>query len=92
MAEVKTIINGTIKGPRLGMKNVKKYQYLASFEGVNCREEATRTLLGKKVICIGKKGKVFGRIVGLHGKNGVVRARFRRGLPEPSNGLPVRAF
>jgi ribosomal protein L35AE/L33A len=83
-------LRGIVEGPRLGMKNVKKHQYLARFEGVSDRGEAARLLLGRKVVClISRRKKVFGRVTGLHGKNGFVRVRFRRGLPEPSNGLPL---
>jgi ribosomal protein L35AE/L33A len=87
MAEVETL-RGVITGPRLGMKSVRKHQYLARFEGVCSREEAARLLLGNKAMCmIGSRRKILGRIVGTHGKNGVVVIRFRKGLPEPSNGL-----
>jgi ribosomal protein L35AE/L33A len=83
-------LRGIVEGPRLGMKSVKKHQYLARFEGVSDRREAARRLLGRKVVCILRRGKrVFGRVTGLHGGRGTVRVRFRRGLPEPSSGLPL---
>jgi len=83
-------LRGIVEGPRLGMRSVKKHQYLARFEGVSDRSEAARLLLGRKVVClISRRRKFLGRITGLHGKNGVVGVRFRRGLPEPSNGLPL---
>jgi|GEM_PF-285549 len=84
------LLQGVIRGPRLGMRSVRKHQYLARFDGVSSREEAARLLMGKKVACmISRKRKIIGRVIGLHGNNGVVRIRFRKGLPEPSNGLPV---
>ncbi|MEM3425348.1 MAG: 50S ribosomal protein L35ae [Thermoproteota archaeon] len=84
------VLRGIVEGPRLGMKSVKKHQYLARFEGVSDRREAARLLLGRKVVCPLRKGKkIFGRITGLHGRKGTVRVRFGRGLPEPSNGLPL---
>jgi ribosomal protein L35AE/L33A len=90
MTEATALLEGVIRGPRLGMKSVKKYQYLAKFYEVSSREEAARLLLGRKVVCtISKRSRVIGRVIGLHGKNGVVRIRFRKGLPEPSNGLPI---
>jgi len=83
-------LRGIVEGPRLGMKSVKKHQYLARFEGVSDTREAARRLLGRKVVCILRRGKkVFGRVTGLHGRRGTVRVRFRRGLPEPSSGLPL---
>lgn len=89
MDEAETIIQGLVECPRLGMKNVKKHQYLAKFNGVSSRGEAARLLLGKKAVCLVGRRKILGRIIGLHGKNGVVRIRFTRGLPEPSKGLPI---
>lgn len=83
-------LRGIIEGPRLGMKSVKKHQYLARFEGVSDRNEAAKLILGRKVAClISRRKKVFGRVTGLHGRKGVVRVKFGRGLPEPSNGLPL---
>ncbi|NHV98277.1 MAG: 50S ribosomal protein L35ae [Thaumarchaeota archaeon] len=82
-------LRGIVEGPRLGMKSVKKHQYLARFDGVTDRREAARLLLGRKVVCQAGKSRVFGRITGLHGRRGTVRVRFRKGLPEPSNGLPL---
>ncbi|MCS7138641.1 MAG: 50S ribosomal protein L35ae [Crenarchaeota archaeon] len=87
---IQTLLQGVIRGPRLGMRSIRKNQYLARFEGVSTREEAARLLMGRKVAClISKKEKIIGRVIGLHGNNGVVRIRFRKGLPEPSNGLSV---
>lgn len=72
------------------MRSVKKHQYLARFDVVSSREKAARLLMGKKVACMmSRKRKMIGRVIGLHGNNGVVRIRFRKGLSEPSNGLPV---
>lgn len=89
MAETK-VFQGLVTGPRLCMKGVRKYQYLAKFEEVSSRKEAARLLLGRKVACIiGSRKKILGRIVRTHGKNGTVVIRFRKGLPEPSNGLPI---
>jgi large subunit ribosomal protein L35Ae len=38
-------------------------------------------LVGRKVVCAVGKRTIKGKIVALHGKNGMVRARFRKGLP-----------
>jgi ribosomal protein L35AE/L33A len=90
MTQAEALLQGVIRGPRLGMKSVKKHQYLARFDGISSRGDAARLLMGKKVACIiRRRKKIIGRVVGLHGNNGVVRIRFRKGLPEPSNGLPV---
>lgn len=90
MAEEKTLLYGVVTGPRLGMKSVKRHQYLAKFDSVPSRKKAARILLGRKAVCtIGSRRKILGRIVGMHGRNGIVIIRFRKGLPEPSNGLQI---
>jgi len=39
-------------------------------------------LLGKKVkVQVSKQKSIFGKVVAMHGKKGVVRARFKKGLP-----------
>ena len=56
-------------------------QVLIKIEGVKNEKEAVK-FLGKKVkIDIPKLIKIQGKIIAIHGKNGVLRARFRKGLP-----------
>ncbi len=53
-------------------------------------QEATR-LIGKEVEWISSGGKVLkGKIVAPHGRKGVVRAIFNKGLPGEALGQPVR--
>ncbi len=48
-------------------------------------------LIGKEVEWISPGGKILkGKIVALHGKNGVVRAIFKKGLPGEAIGQPVK--
>jgi large subunit ribosomal protein L35Ae len=46
-------------------------------------------LIGRKVVWKGGKNKLIGKIVGLHGKKGVVRAKFRKGVPGHALGTTV---
>ena len=46
-------------------------------------------LIGRKVVWTEGKGKIIGKIVGLHGKKGVVRAKFRKGVPGWALGTAV---
>ena len=63
-------------------------QVLLKFDNVNFEE--AKKLLGKKVsIQVSKKKKLLGKIVDTHGKKGIVRARFRRGVPGQAIGQPV---
>jgi large subunit ribosomal protein L35Ae len=46
-------------------------------------------LIGRKVVWRQEKSTLIGKIVGTHGKKGVVRARFRKGLPGQAIGTLV---
>ena len=46
-------------------------------------------LMGKKVVWKGINKKLVGKIVGFHGRNGVVRARFTKGVPGQAIGTTV---
>ena len=55
-------------------------QILIKAEGIGYVK--AHSLLGKKVVVpVSKKKKITGKIVALHGKKGVMRARFPKGLP-----------
>ena len=55
----------------------------------NSDKEAAK-LIGKKVIWITKTGKyIIGKITRTHGRNGVVRVRFNKGLPGDAIGTTV---
>jgi large subunit ribosomal protein L35Ae len=47
-------------------------------------------LIGRKVVLKEKQNKFIGRVVGLHGKKGVVRVKFRKGVPGQALGTPVQ--
>ncbi|HUX99547.1 MAG TPA: 50S ribosomal protein L35ae [Candidatus Deferrimicrobium sp.] len=52
-------------------------------------QEATR-VIGKEIEWKSPAGKILkGKIVSLHGKNGIVRAIFDKGLPGAAIGQPV---
>jgi large subunit ribosomal protein L35Ae len=46
-------------------------------------------LVGRKVILKYEKSEFVGKIVDLHGKKGVVKAQFRRGVPGQAIGTTV---
>jgi large subunit ribosomal protein L35Ae len=46
-------------------------------------------LIGRKVVWKEGKNTLIGKIVGLHGKKGVVRAKFRKGVPGQALGTTV---
>jgi large subunit ribosomal protein L35Ae len=78
MSEV--IIEGVVVNYRTGPKTQHSKEYVIQFSGVKSADDAAR-LIGRKVAWPIGKRRVRGKIVALHGKNGLVKARFRRGLP-----------
>jgi large subunit ribosomal protein L35Ae len=75
-------------------------QSLIHIEG--CKDKpAARFYLGKKVVLIRKAQTqhsnsryrtIWGRVIGTHGSNGVVRAKFRHNLPAEAIGSRVRVL
>jgi large subunit ribosomal protein L35Ae len=61
---------------------------LIHFAHVNSVSEAGR-LIGRKVVWKGGKNKFIGKIVGFHGKKGLVRVKFRKGVPGQALGTTV---
>jgi len=46
-------------------------------------------LIGRKVVWTEGKKKLIGEIISLHGKKGVVKAKFRKGVPGWAIGTSV---
>ncbi|NWF87774.1 50S ribosomal protein L35ae [Candidatus Bathyarchaeota archaeon] len=65
---------------RLGTKTRKSKECIIQFAYVKSVSEVAR-LIGRKVVWPNQKSKAVGKIVALHGKKGLVRARFRKGVP-----------
>ena len=76
----KAVIEGFIVNYRTGPKTQRSKECIIQFSEVKSASDAAR-LIGRKVAWPIGKHKVRGKIVALHGKNGLVRARFRKGLP-----------
>ena len=47
-------------------------------------------LIGRKVVWKGANKDISGKIVGFHGKNGVLRVKFKKGLPGQAIGTTVQ--
>jgi large subunit ribosomal protein L35Ae len=58
------------------------------FSKINSVSEAAQ-LIGRKVAWPVGERKCTGKIVSLHGKNGLVKARFRKGVPGQALGSQV---
>lgn len=81
-------IRGIIVNYRVGPKTQRSKEYIIQFPNVNSISEASR-LIGRKVVWKNRKTKIIGKIVGSHGKRGLVRARFRKGLPGQALGTAI---
>jgi large subunit ribosomal protein L35Ae len=64
------------------------HECLVQFTGVVSTAQAGQ-LLGKKVLWKGNNKGNVGKIVGIHGKNGVVRVKFKKGVPGQALGTIV---
>ena len=74
------IPEGVVVSFRRGPKTQKPKECLIRFHGVESVSEAGQ-LIGRKVAWPKGERKIIGKIVALHAKKGLVKARFRKGLP-----------
>jgi large subunit ribosomal protein L35Ae len=81
-------IEGVIKNYRVGPGTQRSKECIIRFAHVTSVSEASG-LIGRKVAWKLGKNKIVGKIVALHGKKGLVRARFRRGVPGQALGTTV---
>ena len=84
-----TKILGVITNYRLGLHNQRNKELLIRMPNINSDREASK-YIGHKTIWQSEGGsKIVGKILGVHGKNGIMRARFRRSLPGQAIGTNV---
>jgi len=81
-------IQGVIVNYRIGPKTQKPKECIIHFLHANSVSEASR-LIGRKVVWQCGKNKIIGKIVDVHGRKGLVRARFRKGVPGQALGTAV---
>ncbi len=81
-------VRGRITNYRTGPKEQTSNECLIEFENVASAGSASK-LIGQKVTWKNGKTKLTGKIRGAHGKNGMVRARFKRGVPGQAIGSVV---
>jgi len=82
------ILRGRIVNYRVGPKTQRPKECILKFPGISSPNEAAR-LIGRKVAWPVGERRIRGKIVDVHGKNGLVRARFRRGVPGQALGTEV---
>ncbi|MHA1959201.1 MAG: 50S ribosomal protein L35ae [Candidatus Thorarchaeota archaeon] len=80
---------GIVTSYRRGKHLQKPNQVLIIFEDIESKSEAA-VLVGRKVVWTSAEGREFlGKVLGVHGNSGVVRAKFRTNLPGQAIGTPV---
>ena len=80
-----TSSQGIVVSYRRGPKTQKPKEYILRFPGIKSFGRAAQ-LIGRKVAWPIGKHVARGKIVAVHGKNGLVRARFRKGIPGQALG------
>ncbi len=82
-------LKGIITSYRRSKRDQRPNQMLVQIEGITSRNEAA-PLAGRKVIWKTETGKEFvGKITAPHGGKGIVRVRFKKGLPGTAIGTDV---
>jgi large subunit ribosomal protein L35Ae len=73
---------------RIGIRTQMSHECLVQFTDVVSAAQAGR-LVGRKVMWKGENKNFIGKIVGFHGKTGVVRVKFKKGVPGQALGTSV---
>jgi len=81
---------GVILSYRLGRKTQRPRECIIKVEGVGPSEAGG--LIGWCVDWPAGKAKVHGKIMGLHGRGGLLRARFKKGVPGQALSSRVRLY
>lgn len=74
---------------RTGIRAQMSNECLIEVANVGNQAQAAK-LVGQKVVWTNGKSQHAGRIVGFHGKNGVIRAKFNKGVPGQAIGSVVQ--
>ena len=82
------LIKGTIVNYRVGPKTQNSRECIIRFNHITSASKAGR-LVGRKVTLTQGKKKIVGKILMAHGKKGLIRVRFRKGVPGQSLGKSV---
>jgi large subunit ribosomal protein L35Ae len=81
-------VYGRILNYHIGIRTQSSSECLIQFTRADLVAQAGH-LIGQKVVWKGKNKMHIGKIAGLHGKNGVVRVKFKKGVPGQALGTTV---
>jgi len=80
---------GTVISYVRGPRTQSPRECLICFSAIESAGEAGQ-LIGRKVAWPAGERRCIGKVVSLHGKRGLVKVRFRKGLPGDALGSQVR--
>jgi ribosomal protein L35AE/L33A len=83
-------IYGKITNYQVGNKSQSPKVCLIEFQGIP-KSDAGK-LVGRKVAWKSGKSCMLGHVISLHGKNGMVRVRFKHGVPGQAIGTMVELY
>jgi large subunit ribosomal protein L35Ae len=81
-------VYGTIVNYRIGIRKQNPKECLIQFAHINSASLAGQ-LISRKVVWRQGDSKFMGKIAGSHGKKGVVKVKFRKGVPGQALGTSV---
>ena len=84
-------VYGRIMNYRIGIRTQSSRECLIKFIDIDSVSQAG-PLMGQKVVWKGANKMFVGKILGFHGKKGVVRVKFRKGVPGQAIGTTVELF
>jgi ribosomal protein L35AE/L33A len=74
---------------RIGIRTQASKEILIQIIGGTESVAQAGQLVGKKVVWMNRTCKLVGQVVGLHGKNGILKAKFKNGVPGQAIGSTV---
>jgi large subunit ribosomal protein L35Ae len=84
---VSQLVEARITNYRIGIRTQMSKEILIQFSADSVAQLGA--LVGRKVVWKNGKKKLVGKIVGLHGKNGMLKAKFKKGVPGQAIGQTV---
>jgi ribosomal protein L35AE/L33A len=81
-------VYGRITNYRIGIRTQASRECLVEFQGINSASLVGK-LVGQKVAWKSGNSMLAGKVMGAHGRNGMVRVRFKHGVPGQAIGTKV---
>ena len=84
-----TLEKAVFTGYTGGLRTQRNKQILVNIDRIDTSDKAAK-YIGRKVVWRSQKGNtLIGKIIGVHGRNGVLKARFKKGLPGQAMGTEL---